>query len=76
MSTKPDKTIGYFIYSLLLSLLVTSCSLVNIESAQTPLNKVDLNTRILTQAFAKEAMNRVEYAADSIILLESGNFDT
>jgi hypothetical protein len=54
---------------------LTSCSLLKIESAQTPLAKVDLNTRILTQTFAREAMDRVENAADSIGILELDNMD-
>ena len=65
----------YRFWGLFLLLTLSSCSLLNIESAQTPLDKVDLNTRILTQNYAKEALNRVEYAADSIILLEPNNFD-
>ncbi|MCA0133319.1 hypothetical protein [Winogradskyella alexanderae] len=47
-------------------LLVTSCSLVKIESEQKPLGVRELNTRLLTQNFARTAMDRVELAADSI----------
>lgn len=43
-----------------------SCSLVKIESEQKPLGVRELNTRLLTQNFAKTAMDRVELAADSI----------
>lgn len=43
-----------------------SCSLVKIESEQKPLGVRQLNTRLLTQNFAKTAMDRVELAADSI----------
>lgn len=46
-----------------------SCSLVRIESEQKPLGVRELNTRILTQRFAKTAMDRVEQAADSVIAL-------
>ena len=49
-----------------LSLLLSSCSLLKIESEQKPLGVIDLNTRLLTQGFAEIAMERVEKAADSI----------
>ncbi|GAA4812915.1 hypothetical protein [Litoribaculum gwangyangense] len=53
---------------LLLTILLSlnSCSLVKIESEQKPLGLVDLNTRLLTQGFANNAMDRIEQAADSI----------
>ena len=52
---------------LLLLCLLSSCSLVKIESEQIPLSKRDLNTRLLTQAFVQNTTKRVEIAADSII---------
>ena len=51
---------------------ITSCSLVKIESEQQPLSVNELNTRLLIQAFAEEALERTEIAADSI-LKESGD---
>ena len=50
----------------ILMLLISSCSLVKIESEQKPLGVRELNTRLLTQNFARTAMDRVELAADSI----------
>lgn len=58
----------YTILSLLL-FIISSCSLVKIESEQTPLGIRELNTRLLTQNFARNAMDRVESAADSIFNL-------
>lgn len=52
-----------------LGLSLTSCSLVKIESEQKPLGTKELNTRLLTQRFAQNAMDRVETAADSILKL-------
>lgn len=66
---------AFYVLTVMFSLLMASCSLVRIESEQTPLDKVELNTRILTQAFAKEALERIEYAADSIILLSTDDTD-
>ena len=54
---------------LTLLLLLGSCSLVKIESEQKPLGVRELNTRLLTQNFARSAMDRVELAADSITKL-------
>ncbi|BFP42214.1 hypothetical protein FGF1_30590 [Flavobacteriaceae bacterium GF1] len=48
---------------------MASCSLVKIESEQKPLGVRELNTRLLTQNFARGAMDRVEMAADSITKL-------
>ena len=59
------KTILYVV-GLTIILLVSSCSLVKIESEQKPLGIRELNTRLLTQNFARTAMDRVELAADSI----------
>jgi hypothetical protein len=50
----------------LIVLLLSSCSLVRIESEQKPLSVNELNTRLLIQAFAEEALERTEIAADSI----------
>ena len=61
----------YIILSLLL-FIISSCSLVKIESEQTPLGIRELNTRLLTQNFARNAMDRVESAADSIFNLSMG----
>lgn len=52
--------------SLALCLCCTSCSLLRIESEQKPLSINDLNTRLLTQSFVTEAMDRTEKTADSI----------
>jgi len=54
------------IYLLLLGIIFQSCSLVKVESAQTPLSQNELNTRLLVQAFVQEASSRVEIASDSI----------
>lgn len=45
-----------------------NCSLLKIETAQEPLSKPELNMRLLTQSLVTDATNRVEFAADSIIL--------
>lgn len=71
----PKRLLFRLIILLIASYSLSSCSLLKIESAQTPLAKVDLNTRILTQSFATEAMDRVENAADSIGILEFDNMD-
>lgn len=55
--------------SLILLLSMASCSLVKIESEQKPLGVKELNTRLMTQNFARGAMDRVEIAADSIAKL-------
>ncbi len=54
-------------------LFVTSCSLIKIENDQKPLAVRELNTRLLTQNFARTAMDRIEYAADSISNLNQKN---
>jgi len=54
-------------------LLVSSCSLVKIENEQRPLGIGALNTRLLTQNFARTAMDRVVLAADSIANLSKDN---
>jgi len=56
-------------------LLISSCSLVKIESEQQPLSVNDLNTRLLIQAFAEEALLRTEIAADSIMEEAEGRTD-
>jgi len=55
--------------------VLSSCSLVKIESEQKPLGVRELNTRLLTQNFAQTAMDRVELAADSISKLAASNKD-
>ena len=52
-------TISYMSIVILLMLL-SSCSLVKIESEQKPLGVRELNTRLLTQNFARTAMDRVD----------------
>jgi hypothetical protein len=47
-------------------LFLSSCSLVKIESVQKPLGIRELNIRLLTQNFARTAMDRIEFAADNI----------
>ncbi|MDY2586829.1 hypothetical protein [Winogradskyella aquimaris] len=59
------KTVFYILTSVV-AITFSSCSLVKIESEQKPLGVRELNTRLLTQNFAKTAMDRVELAADSI----------
>ncbi|MCO5725605.1 hypothetical protein [Robiginitalea marina] len=59
------KTRGILLAGLIV-LLLSSCSLVKIESEQKPLSVNELNTRLLIQAFAEEALERTEIAADSI----------
>lgn len=61
--------------ALLASILVGSCSLVRIESEQIPLSVNELNTRLLIQAFAEEALERTEIAADSILKESEGWLD-
>lgn len=62
------RAVGLLNISVLLIIIIItfSCSLVKIESEQKPLGVRELNTRLLTQNFAKTAMDRVELAADSI----------
>ncbi len=62
------KTFKRITFVIAISGLLYSCSLLKIESAQEPLSKQDLNMRLLTQSLVAEATNRVEFAADSIIL--------
>lgn len=65
-----------FVFTLIFLIsLLNSCSLVKIESEQKPLGVRELNTRLLTQNFARNAMDRVELAADSISKLASDNKD-
>ena len=59
----------------IMSLLAGSCSLINIESEQKPLSVNELNTRLLIQAFAEEALLRTEKAADSILNGAAGQID-
>ncbi len=56
-------------------LLLSSCSLVKIESEQQPLSINELNTRLMIQAFAEEALERTEIAADSILNEAEGQLD-
>ena len=64
----------YQIFTLLfIGLLLNSCSLVKIESEQKPLGIKELNTRLLTQNFARNALDRIELAADSISILAAGD---
>ncbi|MEO1012388.1 MAG: hypothetical protein AAFX53_13865 [Bacteroidota bacterium] len=53
----------------LVLLSTSSCALLRIESQQKPLSINDLNTRLRTQAFVTEVMERTELAADSIAKL-------
>ena len=62
-----------FIFLLVLVLSFGSCSLVKIESEQKPLGVKELNTRVLTQRFARSAIDRIEIAADSIAELSAGD---
>ncbi len=52
---------------LFIAVSLKSCSLVKIESEQKPLTTTDLNTRLLTQSFVRDAANKVEKSADSIL---------
>ncbi len=60
------KTYFRLLSLILLGIIFQACSLVKVESAQTPLSQNDLNTRLLVQAFVQEASSRVEMASDSI----------
>jgi len=60
------------ILGVLTTLLLASCSLVKIESEQQPLSVNELNTRLLIQAYAEEALERTEIAADSILKEAAG----
>ncbi len=68
------KLIRYFFSIILCCTFFQSCSLLRIESAQEPLSKRQLNSRLMTQSFIADASERVEWAADSIIYEES-NFE-
>jgi len=61
--------------SVLTLISISSCSLVKIESEQKPLSVNELNTRLLIQAFAEEALERTEIAADSILKEAEGEID-
>jgi len=63
--TITKQNIRYIVFVAII-LFASSCSLVEIESEQKPLGVRELNTRLLTQNFARTAMDRVELAADSI----------
>lgn len=56
-----------FLTFITLSVFLSGCSLIKIESEQQPLTKQDLNIRVLTQSVVNEASGRIELAADSII---------
>ena len=64
------KNITSYVLSILVLLFLSSCSLVKIESEQKPLGIRELNIRLLTQNFARTAMNRIEFAADKISNLD------
>ena len=64
------KNITSYVLSILVLLFLSSCSLVKIESEQKPLDIRELNIRLLTQNFARTAMNRIEFAADKISNLD------
>ncbi|MCM5663006.1 hypothetical protein [Galbibacter mesophilus] len=61
----------YCIFIGIVFVFMQSCSLLRIESAQEPLTKRQLNSRLLTQQFVADATDRVEEAADSIITSEA-----
>lgn len=65
----------FYLLILSIGILFNSCSLVKIESEQKPLGVRELNTRLLTQNFARNAMDRVELAADSISKMAKDNKD-
>jgi len=60
------KNITSYVLLILVMLFLSSCSLVKIESVQKPLGIRELNIRLLTQNFARTAMDRIEFAADNI----------
>ena len=64
---------GSILAGLITLVLASSCSLVKIESEQKPLSVNELNTRLLIQAFAEEALERTEIAADSILKEAEGD---
>ena len=59
--------------TMLLIVLLQSCTLFKIESADKPLSVNDINTRYLVQSFAGDALYRNELAADSISTLSDGS---
>lgn len=59
------------IICIIFGITLSSCSLVKIESEQKPLSQIELNTRLLTQEFIKDASIRVEKGADSLIDLST-----
>lgn len=71
MNTYTGKTFAV----LLTLMMISSCSLVKIESEQKPLSVNELNTRLLIQAFAEDALERTEIAADSILQESEGRLD-
>ena len=64
-----------FLPLVLLVVSMNSCTLLKIESQEIPLSSGELNTRYLVQLFAREALNRTETAADSIIIMAGNNND-
>lgn len=60
------KKVSSFVLIFCLTFYVTSCSLIKIKTDQEPLGIRELNTRILTQNFARDAMDRIEITADNI----------
>ncbi|WP_020526184.1 hypothetical protein [Flexithrix dorotheae] len=71
MKTPLKKLVCYGSLFCLFILLLNSCSLVKIESEQKPLSQKELNTRLMTQYFIAEASDRIEIAADSIMLINT-----
>jgi len=70
-----NRITGSILAGLITLVLASSCSLVKIESEQKPLSVNELNTRLLIQAFAEEALERTEIAADSILKEAEGEID-
>ncbi|HAI18210.1 MAG TPA: hypothetical protein DCM10_09415, partial [Xanthomarina gelatinilytica] len=66
--TSTYKFLKQALFVSILGVSMNSCSLLKIETAQEPLSRQELNIRLLTQSLVQEATNRVEFAADSIIL--------
>ncbi|MDX1315961.1 MAG: hypothetical protein R3262_00325 [Xanthomarina gelatinilytica] len=68
VKTSTYKFLKQALFVSILGVFMHSCSLLKIETAQEPLSRQELNIRLLTQSLVQEATNRVEFAADSIIL--------
>ena len=71
---KSVQRIALFLSLIFFLIYTTSCSLIKIKTDQEPLGIRELNTRILTQNFARDAMDRIEISADNIANASSSRY--